>query len=252
MELTDIAEPPTQIAFAVTDICNLGCVQCSHSYQPTGYRHSSVSPEVIRAIAAHATRFSLHGNGEVLTHPHWPDYIPETAKNVGFSSNGLLLKGRSLDLIFEKKIGWLSISIDAGTPEAYAKVRGGDWKLLWENIDGLLARRSQQPEPCVPYMMFTMCVMRANMASVPGLAKLAVERNVIVCFHHLNHGLTYSTPWNDGNGTFVYNEQEIGEANLPFHDAMMLEAKTIAAAAKRNNLYLNGRFFGRQYNNEPL
>jgi MoaA/NifB/PqqE/SkfB family radical SAM enzyme len=243
-DLTTIAPMPLEATFSVTDVCNLKCVMCDHSLRTFG-EHTVLSPETVRSITANARRVYLHGTGEVLTHPRWHEYISDTCLHVGFFTNGQLLKGRNLDLVFEKKVGWLSISVDAGTAETYANIRGGSWSQLWDNIDAVLARRGNNEKPHVDV---NMCVMRANMATVPDFVRMAASRKLMATLLHLCTDRNWTVPWPDSyEGNFVYAEQELTEADLPLHDAKINEAKAIADSYG-TNLNLCGRFFGKQYN----
>jgi len=135
---------PLHLHLILSDLCNLDCPGCA--YRMSGYPSSElfIDPKaaiprnpnrmletalvesVLRDCAEMGTRaVEMTGGGEPTVHPdcaHLLDYAQNLGLDTALITNGILLP----------KIGapaartqWLRISIDAATPETYARVRPG-------------------------------------------------------------------------------------------------------------------------------
>jgi hypothetical protein len=96
-------------------------------------------------------------------------------------------------ILFERSIG-VRLSIDAGNKESYEKVRcGGDWDLLWQNIDYLYENTLQHDK--TKSWAWNVILQEDNFESIVDLVKLAYKypKNLpdIYIVNMLNWG-TYS------------------------------------------------------------
>lgn len=95
------------------------------------------------------------------------DYPLDNLK-LHLTSNGTLIK-KNQQLIFNLKhliTSW-SISVDAATPETYAKVRGGNWDDLMHGLDII---NDMQISP-----VFKFCIQKNNYHEIEKFAELAVK-----------------------------------------------------------------------------
>ena len=86
----------------------------------------------------------MAGNGEVFASKLYMDILDSLdcegihkTLNIGIRTNGMLLDQDRWNALsrLHKNIKWLEVSVDAATPETYAKVRrGGDWHVLDRNM----------------------------------------------------------------------------------------------------------------------
>jgi MoaA/NifB/PqqE/SkfB family radical SAM enzyme len=134
--------PPAQVLLSISDLCNHNCAWCSErdSELPSSEMFPMVKGQVnpdrrmelgkiidildnLSFYKVEAVEFT--GGGEPTIHPHFADAIHvanKMALAVGLVTNGCrlnALQNAPLD-----KAVWVRVSIDAGTPETYASLRG--------------------------------------------------------------------------------------------------------------------------------
>ncbi len=248
-----VCQPPVVVAISVTDICNLRCVQCPHvDHKNDHWVHCTVAPVKFSEATAQAKTVSLHGGGEVLVHPRWHEYVPKTPGcDTGFVTNGTLLDARNVQKVVDSGLGWLNISFDAGSPEAYRKIRGSDWTRLWAGIDRLVASQAKLN------LTANMTLMRANLHEPAKLVPLLAGRGFKLL--HLFHLNQLSGPdldqWNysfhDGSGTFSYRDQQFTPQDTEVHDVAMRHLAGVAQA-HQFKVVVTGLFLGKLANMEDL
>ena len=126
--------------------CNHRCTFCS--VDAIGYPAILMDTNILvdRMEEAHALGVKsvmFAGTGEPLLHKGI-SYITrkafETGLDVAFTTNGVLLnKLEPLELC-----SWVKVSLNAGTPESYAKIHKtdtGDWDKVWRNIKDAVKRK---------------------------------------------------------------------------------------------------------------
>ena len=126
--------------------CNHRCTFCS--VDAIGYPAILMDTNILtdRMEEAHALGVKsvmFAGTGEPLLHKNI-SYITrkafETGLDVAFTTNGVLLnKLEPLELC-----SWVKVSLNAGTPESYAKIHKtdtGDWDKVWRNIREAVKRK---------------------------------------------------------------------------------------------------------------
>ena len=150
---------PKNIAFSVDNTCNLICPSCRTKKIITLENEAHTRALKILRTAFRSVfnephdqqiTFTFDGVGEIFFSPVYREIFeteevfktPE--KWPGFRTvlctNGTMMTEKIQDkynILFERSIG-IRLSIDAGNKDSYEKVRcGGDWDLLWENINYL-------------------------------------------------------------------------------------------------------------------
>jgi MoaA/NifB/PqqE/SkfB family radical SAM enzyme len=127
-------ELPRQLYIEVTNYCNSLCISCPLTYDhflPLEPKHH-LTWENFRRIVDQVPRIQravLHGIGEPLLNRDLPRFIAhlkERGSHVLFNSNGVLLDQKRGDALVAAGLDELRISIDAITPELYARLRGID------------------------------------------------------------------------------------------------------------------------------
>jgi uncharacterized Fe-S cluster-containing radical SAM superfamily protein len=149
-------EFPSQVIIDTTELCNLACVHCPHPTfkQSTHYSGSSLSPELnAKAVdevrihgQGHTQYIRYTGSGETIIHKHFFDMLDYAARNAGsvpvtVTTNGVLLNDLRIDRLLATGLHLVDISIDAFTPETYAKIRvNGNLPVTRANVIRLIER----------------------------------------------------------------------------------------------------------------
>lgn len=146
---------PSQVIIDVTELCNLACAHCPHAAfkQSSLYAGRSLDPALVaraidevagpgRGLVQHV-RFA--SEGEPLLHRHLFAMLADAAARAGtfvsLTTNGVLLTPDRIDRLLETGIDLVDVSVDAATPETYARVRvRGDLTVTRANVQRLIAR----------------------------------------------------------------------------------------------------------------
>lgn len=157
---------PSQVIIDVTEVCNLACVHCPHpefkksEYYDARYLDPALNTRIvdeIRDCGAGQTQYVRYSSeGEPLVHPKGYEMIEYAARNSGvfvtLTTNGTIMNEKRTCRLLDSGVHMIDISIDAMTPETYARVRvNGDLNVTRANVLNLLAwiRRSGSPTKVV-------------------------------------------------------------------------------------------------------
>lgn len=175
--------PPRVVQLEITADCNLRCVFCplqSESRQrPPEERR--LRPEdldtYLRPVFEHAYEVELTGFGEIFCHPDLLDILRRLKRyrlTVNATSNGQQWPPDHLqDIVSERLIDLLCVSLDAGTKETYEKLRlGGVWETVLSNLQRLNELK-QQTGQAKPVLHLSFIAMRDNLPEAPLVAELA-------------------------------------------------------------------------------
>jgi MoaA/NifB/PqqE/SkfB family radical SAM enzyme len=138
--------PPVTIYVDPTGRCSLNCVWC-HSAEYNESHNTIIPKDNLFAIAKFAKEWcvkSIHvfGGGEPLMHPDlgaFLIYANSLGLEVGLITNGVLLDGKMAATIVST-CRWIGISVDAGTPKTYMKVKGTKDAGLFDKVLGNIER----------------------------------------------------------------------------------------------------------------
>jgi MoaA/NifB/PqqE/SkfB family radical SAM enzyme len=188
-------EFPRNMAFSVDNTCNLVCPSC-RTYKIITLENDAHQ----RALKILRTAFSsvfnkpheqpitltFDGVGEiffspvyreifeteeVFKHPErWPGFRTVLCTNGTMMTEKIQQK---YSILFDRSIG-VRLSIDAGNKESYEKVRcGGDWDLLWNNIDYLYENTLKGDRQ--KSWAWNVILQEDNYQSIPDLIQLAYQ-----------------------------------------------------------------------------
>ena len=147
------AEFPSQIVVDVTEVCNLACVHCPHptfkksSFYAARYQSPDLNAKLIEEVRTQGRGYTQYirytGEGEPLIHPHIFEMLRSAKQHSGvlvsLTTNGTLLNEKRIASLIETGIDIVDISLDAHSPETYARVRvNGDLTLTRTNVLNLL------------------------------------------------------------------------------------------------------------------
>ncbi|MFO7634980.1 MAG: radical SAM protein [Caldilinea sp.] len=177
-------ELPRQLYIEVTNHCNSLCISCPLTYDhflPYEPKHH-LSWEDFRRIVDQAPvieRAILHGIGEPLLNrdlPRFVAHLKARGATVLFNTNGVLLDERRGDALVEAGLDELRISIDAVTPELYARLRGIDQlPRILRNLRAFVARHGGRTSPRVSLWLVG---MQENLHQLPAFVRLGADLGV--------------------------------------------------------------------------
>lgn len=176
---------PVHVQLVLSDLCNQDCGFCAYRMSsglsnelfPQGGRRNpnrmipaAKAREIIddcAAIGVQAIQFT--GGGEPTMHPGHLEMF-ERAQAHGLAT-ALVTNGANLDAAHPavRAMRWVRVSVDAGTPETYARVRGVSrkyWPRVWTNIRTLV-------EGCAGTVSVGFVVTEENYQELPKAAELA-------------------------------------------------------------------------------
>lgn len=151
---TDIAEIfPRYVMYDVNNVCNARCPFCPQSAiarssdfvsQHLDWDLYVKTIEEVASYSVELVRFT--GDGEPLLHPKMVDMIEKAISlgigRINLTTNGSLLRGARLERVLAAPPHVIDFSIDAATPETYAKYRIGlDFNTVMKNVLNFLDRR---------------------------------------------------------------------------------------------------------------
>jgi MoaA/NifB/PqqE/SkfB family radical SAM enzyme len=150
---------PSQVIIDTTELCNLACIHCPHPQfkKSSHYSGASLTPdlnakavdEVRRHGQGHTQYIRYTGEGETLINRHFFEMLEYATSHAGkvpvtVTTNGVLLNEERTERLLATGVEIVDISIDANTPETYARIRvQGNLEVTRTNVLRLI-RRSKE------------------------------------------------------------------------------------------------------------
>jgi Radical SAM superfamily len=211
-------EPHYQIIFAIDDSCNLQCPSCRREKRM--FTEGPLYEEKLRGVE-HAVKllnkfdqqahilFNCSGDplASYISRPFLQSYVGNDKQTFTLFTNGILIKKLLPTTGIFPRITEYRISIDAGSPEVYHKVRvGGDWDTLMGSFEFLkdqgLAKR----------MHLIFVLQKNNFRDLPNFINLINQYECRGSITQLddwgtwNHSeVKYPDVWTIANGTYIEN-----------------------------------------------
>ncbi|MGE3261038.1 MAG: radical SAM protein [Bacteriovoracia bacterium] len=181
-----LAEGPAYASITGDPRCNLACPSCRKEKitKLTPYAEGLLkkTDESLARFASTIEVMKMSADGEVF----FSSYLRELLKSAGDKSrfprlrevdlvtNGILFNQKTFDELRPgtELIRRVAVSVDAGTKEVYAEVRGGDWDRLWENLRwvGEKRRKGEFKDFALRFV-----VRKANFRTMREFVRLAEE-----------------------------------------------------------------------------
>jgi radical SAM protein with 4Fe4S-binding SPASM domain len=136
---------PAHLKIELTNYCNLACPMCPHPQmrRAVGYMDPSLFRSIVDQAAPELEFAYLHHLGESLFHARVGELVEHGRSRgaaMGLSTNANFLDERKGRALLESGLDFLVVSLDAASPEAYARLRvGGDFQRTVENVRAFLA-----------------------------------------------------------------------------------------------------------------
>ena len=178
--MANLAKPislPEKITLTVTKRCNYRCRMC---YQ-TDYT-SEIDWAVVEKVAPllpFAHEMQIFG-GEPLS----SKYIQKLYQlahvnecNIHMVSNGSLLTDAMVKNIVDNRVFHIKFSIDAGTPQTYKHIRGGNFFKVLAGI-GAISQEKLRQHALYPIMDFNFLAMRCNVHELSRLIVMGKELGI--------------------------------------------------------------------------
>jgi len=195
---TDTARAfPRYLMYDVNNLCNARCSFCPQSalsreddFEPRQieWAHFEKTIEEAAQYPVELVRFT--GDGEPLLHPRMTDMVARARalglQKINLTTNGSLLRDRRLDKLLESPPHVLDVSLDAFTPETYAKYRIGlDFDTTMRNVHEFLRMR----DPTVTRVIVSMIHHPELNAEVAAFREYWTPRADLVAVRRLHSNL---------------------------------------------------------------
>ena len=171
-------QDPVCLYLEVSNECNLACKTCPITYGKVE-EPASLSLEQVKYLVSQFTtvrRIVLHGVGEPLLNRELPKiifWLKAKGIYVLFNSNGTLINKRWRETLVESGLDEIRLSLDAATPETFARVRGKPlFDVIIRNIKGLTALKAERGSP-TPLVSLWLTGLRETLNELPDFIRLA-------------------------------------------------------------------------------
>lgn len=175
---------PRHLIIEITSFCNLKCRMCPKTHHLVNTKENQVmAPEVFERLIPlfpHIESLDLTGVwGEALMHPELYLDMLKTIKahgsDVYTTSNGTLLTDNLARQLVELDLNKLMVSIDAATPETYARIRPpGKLSAVTDGLRSLKAWK-ERLNRAQPRVEMAFVGMKSNIEEFPDVVRLAPE-----------------------------------------------------------------------------
>ena len=174
---------PRCLGLVLGNACN---IDCPHCYQAKNGDNLLKPPEIgselrreFSGLYPFLSTLRIQG-GEAFAYRGFRDIIEDidsttTRPLVSVSTNGTLIDDRWAERIVRTPFSNLTVSIDGGTPETYARMRrGADLRQVLANVDRVLAWK-QKLNSELPVLDSFFVILRSNFREIPQYLELCVE-----------------------------------------------------------------------------
>jgi MoaA/NifB/PqqE/SkfB family radical SAM enzyme len=149
---------PSQLVIDSTEVCNLACVHCPHpefkksSHYAARYLDPELNAKLVDEVRDYGQSQCQYirytGEGEPLIHPHIYDMLDYAVHHSGvfvtLTTNGTIMNEKRIEKLLASGLHIVDTSIDAFTPETYAKIRvNGKLEVTRANVQTFLRLRDQ-------------------------------------------------------------------------------------------------------------
>lgn len=177
--------PPTFLQVEPAAVCDLHCPMCLAGYRrdTLGVSSPFVSPAALRRLLSELPDVStlhLQGLGEPFLHPRFLDLVREAAAlglSVATNTNMRLVNAKKAAECVESGLDTLCVSIDSPDPRTYQSIRGGELRVVVDNVRALIKARERAGGKKMRVVVVAV-LMRTTLLQLPGLVRLALMLGV--------------------------------------------------------------------------
>lgn len=225
-----VTQDPVCLYLEVSNECNLACKTCPITYGKVEEPAALSLEQVERLVGPFPAvkRVVLHGVGEPLLNRELPKIIAWLKAReiyVLFNSNGTLINKRWREALVDSGLDEIRLSLDAATPETFARVRGKPlFHVILRNIRALMALRAEGGSP-TPLVSLWLTGLRETLKELPDFIRLA--RSLGIDRVYLQR-LVY---WAGANGDALARPgQSLFNSLLEEEEAILKSAEKLAAS----------------------
>jgi len=187
IEATTVNQPgqtdlPARLFVETTTHCNMACPMCVKQTEHSGIVDGHLPLDIFRTLLPALPSLEallLNGIGEPLLHPQLEEFITLARQDmpaegwIGFQSNGLLLDIRRATALAAAGLDRICLSLDAVTPETFARLRaGGEIGAMHRAFAALRQAKKLQPGSRLRSGV-EFVVMRENVRQLPDVLRWA-------------------------------------------------------------------------------
>lgn len=189
---------PSKLFVETTSRCNLGCFMCVKQTGGGCIAEGDLSAAHFAALEPAFPTLEaliLNGVGEPLLHPQLENFIRRARQAmpkeswIGFQSNGLLLTEERALALAEAGLDRICLSVDASTPEVFARLRQGGELPAIDNAFAAMRAAKQKSGRDDLQIGAEVVVMRENLSGLPATLEWAAQRGA--SFALVSHLLPY-------------------------------------------------------------
>ncbi len=173
---------PQAIQIETTNVCNLRCVMCPTTYNPTaGIEAKESIISAVMAAMPHVAALRPYLNGEPLMYAPIFDLMRRARAlnpsiDLAFNTNGMLMDKDARKQILSLPMNHVVVSMDGACAETYNAIRvGADFDVVVDNISRLSAERGPYAAGKLPMLSLQMTVHKDNVEEMPELVRLAAR-----------------------------------------------------------------------------
>ncbi len=183
----ELASLPVYMKVSPTLACNLRCVMCYQSHEATTKLSDEMLDQIIKWLPT--MRLVRLQGGEIFASQSGLAFLQKIAETpvqprLGLITNATFPIRGGLDLLDRLNLKWMICSLDASSPEKYAKIRiGGNWEAVTGNLDVLTGKARRRNG----FQLFlSMTVMTINMQEIQAFLEFAHRLKADAVINPLN------------------------------------------------------------------
>ena len=221
---------PVSLGIDLYGVCNVKppCVYCEWDYSKAlegPFVDAPFTPQTLREwgpFFENSVSLVNCSIGEPFMMKEFDDLLDafgDGGKVLEMTTNGQILTDRNIQKLLERAID-LYISLDAGTPETYARLRNDRFKAILANLRRLV--RAKGGPGRRPYVHLVFMPVRANVHELETFVRIAADLNVDrMVLRPLNDSPSVNLDWERAGYRFEYQKEL-----LPFDELVRVSGRT--------------------------
>ena len=232
---------PRSLGIDMYGVCNVKppCVYCEWDYNKRLEGDDVDTPFTLGTLAEWGPFFDNSVNlvncsiGEPFMMKNFDDLLDafgDSGKVLEMTTNGQILTDRNIQRLLGRPID-LYISLDAGTPETYAKLRNDRFDAILHNLRRLIAAKGGPGE--LPRVHLVFMPMRVNVHELEAFVRICADLRVDrLVLRPLNVADSITLDWTRGGYRFEYQKEL-----LPFEELVRVSGRA-AELCRRHGVAL--------------
>jgi molybdenum cofactor biosynthesis enzyme MoaA len=211
---------PSDLQIGRSNTCNFKCVYCVDHRTGNSVPRTKLSPEAwedLSALIPQTEMLAFHGISEFFMDPDFFDIVQTCAKTkaaLRLNTNGSVCTPRHLQTLtdYPGRIV-IDFSLDAATPDTFARIRGWDFWRVLRNIRTYMQHFARRQNGT--WVAISFVITKSSVGDMVPMVYLAKTLGVDVLVYYRLHeyeGLDWTVEAKHG-GAFNYLEETVG--NFP-------------------------------------